>query len=303
MNKPVEHSVNKAVDSIQQRLTSYACGLNYDGLSPEAIHAAKVRIIDTLGALIGGFFGEPCRIARNLAAQMPNPGGATVIGTRMKTTPDMAAFVNATTARYVEMNDTYHWPGSSDGHPSDVVTPVLAAAEHAQVSGREFITGVVLAYEVFLRISDVFHNRGFDHTNFCLPGHRGGGGQAAGPLPRPALALHLDGGRAQQHSETGEDGTTVDVQGGGCRTGGPGGRVCRAAGAGGDGGSAPAVRGQGGLVRSRGAGTLLARYHGRQRHALQDTGYADQEPAVPTAARYRPYWRPRKWRRSGTSRR
>ena len=89
------------VDSIQQRLTSYACGLNYDGLSPEAIHAAKVRIIDTLGALIGGFFGEPCRIARNLAAQMPNPDGATVIGTRMKTTPDMAAFVNATTARYV----------------------------------------------------------------------------------------------------------------------------------------------------------------------------------------------------------
>ena len=110
MNKPIEHSVNKAVDSIQQQLTSYACSLNYESLSPEAIHAAKVRIIDVLGALIGGFFGEPCRIGRNLAAQMPNPGGATVIGTRMKTTPDMAAFVNATTARYAELIDSYHWP-------------------------------------------------------------------------------------------------------------------------------------------------------------------------------------------------
>ena len=87
----------------------------------------------------------------------------------MKTTPDMAAFVNATTARYVEMNDTYHWPGSYQGHPSDVVMPILAAAEHVQVNGRDFITGVVLAYEVFLRICDAFHNRGFDNTNFgCL---------------------------------------------------------------------------------------------------------------------------------------
>src|SRR6202030_3988115 len=121
--------------SIQQRLTDYACGLNYDALSPEAIHAARVRIIDTLGALIGGFFGEPCQIARNLAAQMPDPDGATVIGTRMKTTPDMAAFVNGTTARYAEMNDSYHWPGTAHGHASDAITPILAAVEHAHVGG------------------------------------------------------------------------------------------------------------------------------------------------------------------------
>ncbi|MBI4189999.1 MAG: MmgE/PrpD family protein [Betaproteobacteria bacterium] len=169
MNKPVGHGVNKAIDSIQERLTSYACDLNYDGLSPEAIRAAKVRVIDVLGALIGGFFGEPCRVTRNLAAQMPDPDGATVIGTRMKTTLDMAAFVNATTARYSEMIDSYHWPGSSHGHAGETVTPVLAAAEHAQVGGREFITSVVLTYEVFCRVSDVFHNPGFDSTNFgCL---------------------------------------------------------------------------------------------------------------------------------------
>src|SRR3972149_1941733 len=98
---------------------------------------------------------------------MPNPDGATVIGTRMKTTPDMAAFVNATTARYVEMNDAYHRPGvPNGGHPSDVLTPVLAAAEHAQASGREFIAGVALAYEVYLRVADRVRIPGFDYTNF-----------------------------------------------------------------------------------------------------------------------------------------
>jgi 2-methylcitrate dehydratase len=179
----VGSSMNKAVDSIQQRLTSYACDLNYDALSAEAVHAAKVRVIDTLGALIAGFFGEPCRIARNLAAQMPDFGGATVIGTRMKTTPDMAAFVNAATARYVELTDSYHFPGSYHGHPSDVVTPVLTTAEHAQVGGREFITGIVLAYEVFCRFNDVFHNRGFDHTNFCCLGTAVAAGKLLGLSP------------------------------------------------------------------------------------------------------------------------
>ena len=178
MNKPVEHSVQKTVDSVQQRLTDYACDLNYDSLVPEAIHAAKVRVIDTLGALIGGFFGESCHIARNFAAQFPYPDGATVIGTRMKTTPDVAAFVNGTTARDGEINDVYYRPGSGGGHPSDLLAPVIAAAEHARVSGREFITGVVLAYEVYLRIADSSKLPGFDTTNFaCL-----GGAVAAGKM-------------------------------------------------------------------------------------------------------------------------
>ena len=165
MSKQAEHSVNKAVDSIQQRLTDYAVELDYHALSTEAVHIAKERVIDTLGGLIVGFFGEPCRIARNLAATMPDPHGATVIGTRMKTTPDMAAFVNATTVRFMEINDSYLRPGSSRGHPSDALTPVLAAAEHAGATGRDFITSVVLAYEVYTHVSDALHNHaGWDNT-------------------------------------------------------------------------------------------------------------------------------------------
>jgi len=185
MNKPTEQATQRATDRIQQRLADYACGLKYEDLPTEVAHAAKVRVIDTLGALIGGFFAEPCRIARNVANRMPNPDGATVIGTRMKTNPDMAAFVNGTTARYVELNDIYHWPGAFGGHPSDVLTPIFAAAEHAQVSGRQFITGVVLGYEVYQRFSDVFHNKdmGFDHTNLCCLGTAVAAGKMMGLSP------------------------------------------------------------------------------------------------------------------------
>lgn len=168
MNKPVEHQVVRKVDAIQQQISDYAAGLRYEDLSPQAVNAAKVRILDTFGALMGGFSDDSSRIARKSAARSPCPEGATVIGTRMKTTPDVAAFVNATTSRCVEMNDTYHGPASHGGHPSDVIMPVLAAAEHAGASGRDLILGVILAYEIYLRISDTLPERtGFDCTTFA----------------------------------------------------------------------------------------------------------------------------------------
>ena len=162
-------TAHTAVDGIQRRLTDYAASLGYDALPAEAAHAAKVRVIDTLAALAGGFDGEPCRIARKLAARVPDARGATVVGTAIKTTPDLAAFANATAARYVELNDVYHWPGSAGGHPSDVVMPLLGVAEHARADGRALITAVVLAYEVYLRLSDAIGRTHFDCANFsCL---------------------------------------------------------------------------------------------------------------------------------------
>lgn len=182
MNAPApgrerEPAAAKAVDRIQAQLSDFAARLRYEALDADTVHAAKVRVIDTLGALIGGFFGEACRSARDVAARMPQSAGATVIGTRLVTSPDVAAFVNGTTARYVEMNDVYHWPGSSGGHPSDVLTPVLGVAEYVGANGKALIHAVVLAYEVYLRMSDAVRTPGFDCTNFCTMGVALGAGK------------------------------------------------------------------------------------------------------------------------------
>jgi hypothetical protein len=170
----------KAVDGIQQRIAGYANALSYTELTAETIQAAKVRVIDTLGSLIGGFEGEPCRIARRLAARLADPEGATIVGTASKTTPEMAAFANATAARYVEMNDVYHWPGSAGGHPSDVVMPILAAGEHTHASGPDFIAAIVLGYEIYLRLSDAIGGSAFDCANFACIGAAAASGRLMG---------------------------------------------------------------------------------------------------------------------------
>ncbi len=184
MDNATQAGAKISADSIQEHLTRYACDLNYDALPEAAIHAAKIRVIDTLGALIGGFFDEPCRIARDLAADIPYPTGATVIGTRIKTTPDLAAFVNSTTSRSAEMNDVAHKRGGKNGHPSDVVLSVLAAAEHGKVSGRDYITGVVLAYEVYLRFAESVTTPGFDATTFGCVGTATAAGKMLGLTPQ-----------------------------------------------------------------------------------------------------------------------
>jgi len=176
-------TAHNVIDTLQQRLTGYAAGLAYTALPAEVVHAAKVRVIDTLGALIGGFDGEPCRIARKMAARTPDTAGATLFGTSIRTTPDLAAFVNGTTARYVEMNDVYHWPGSAGGHPSDVLMPILGVAEHARASGRDLITAVVLGYEIYLRFSDAIGKTHFDCSNFCCIGVAAAAGKLLGLSP------------------------------------------------------------------------------------------------------------------------
>ena len=96
------------MDAIQERLASYAHGLRAADIPPTTLHAARVRVIDTLGALIGGFFGEASQIARRLALRTPQPGGATVIGTGARTTPDLAAFANGVMVRYLDGNDGFN---------------------------------------------------------------------------------------------------------------------------------------------------------------------------------------------------
>jgi 2-methylcitrate dehydratase len=65
--------------------------------------------------------------------------------------------------------------------------PLLAVAEHTHSTGRDFVTAVVLAYEVYLQFSDVFPNLDFDHTNFCCIGTALAAGKLFGLAPGQLL--------------------------------------------------------------------------------------------------------------------
>lgn len=149
-----------------KKIADFACSLSYDQLSHEAVHEAKRRVLDSFGCAMGAWLSEPAKIARDLASLTEGHAGATVIGTRHQSSPELAAFANGAMFRYLDYNDTYL--SKEPAHPSDNIAALLAIAEAFGISGEDFIRGIVIAYEVQCRLCDAYsiRKRGWDHVTY-----------------------------------------------------------------------------------------------------------------------------------------
>src|ERR1051325_2188201 len=138
--------------SLANKLSAYAAGLRFEDLTPEAVHEVKRRLLDSLGCAMGAYKSQPATIARKLAGTVSSSFGATVIGTKHKSSPELAAFANGVLFRYLDYNDTYL--SKEPAHPSDNLAEVLAIAEPEGPSGTDITTASVLAYEIQCRLCD-----------------------------------------------------------------------------------------------------------------------------------------------------
>lgn len=147
-----------------EQLAAFVARTSYGDLSEAARQQLKIRTLDSLGCAIGALDGEPIRMIREQTEDFGGAGRCTLIGGG-RTAPDRAALYNSALVRYLDFNDGYLAPGETC-HPSDNVGAVLAAAEYANGSGKEFMIALAVAYQVQCRLSDVapVRAKGFDHT-------------------------------------------------------------------------------------------------------------------------------------------
>ncbi|MDN3515665.1 MAG: MmgE/PrpD family protein [Candidatus Brocadia sp.] len=147
-----------------EELAAFVVRASYDDLSESGCQQLKIRVLDALGCAIGAQDGEPIRLIRDQNEDFGGAGLCTMIG-GLQTSPDRAALYNSALVRYLDFNDSYLAKGETC-HPSDNLGAVLAAAEYAKRSGREFLTALAVAYQVQCRLSDVapVRSKGFDHT-------------------------------------------------------------------------------------------------------------------------------------------
>ncbi|UTV60226.1 MmgE/PrpD family protein [Burkholderia arboris] len=153
---------------LAQQLADYAAGLQYRDLDDATVETIKAHLIDALGCAIAAHDERPVRIARDVA--LASPGGvSTIVGTRERTSPDLAAFATGTALRYYDFNDAY--AGKETGHPSDNMSACLAVAEAQHANGRDLILSIAIAYEIACRLMDAaaISPRGWDHTCYSLP--------------------------------------------------------------------------------------------------------------------------------------
>lgn len=152
---------------LAEKLARWTHKLKYSDLTKDAIHETKRRIIDSLGTALGAYRSKPATIARATAETVPFPrNGSAIVGTRSRTTPDLAAFANGAAIRYLDYNDTYL--SKEPAHPSDNIAATLAVAQAANRSGRDLILATVIAYEIQCRLCDAASLRahGWDHVTY-----------------------------------------------------------------------------------------------------------------------------------------
>src|SRR5450432_3536074 len=95
------------MDKITETLANYATTLRYEHLTPNALHATRKLVLDTLGCAIGGFKSEPAQIARRMGTRASSRPPARVLGTGELTSIEAATFANCVMARYLDFNDTF----------------------------------------------------------------------------------------------------------------------------------------------------------------------------------------------------
>ncbi len=134
---------------LAEELARRSAALHFEDLPPDAVHWAKVGILDTIGVTVAGS-REPA--ARILGAIVPpSPGASLVFGSADRTGALDAALINGTAAHALDFDDCNNTLG---GHPSAPILPALfALADERPTDGRAFITAYVAGFETECKLA------------------------------------------------------------------------------------------------------------------------------------------------------
>jgi aconitate decarboxylase len=164
-------------------LADFAAGLRYADLPASARAMAKRVTLDLVGVVLPAVHYGPGRIMNDYVRTQGAQARATVIGTDLVTAPALAALANGTMAADMEQDDVHPQAGT---HPSSVYVPaLLAVAEDVNATGEQWITSLVVAYELGSRLSIAMdharlYSRGFHPT--AITGTFGAAGAVAAML-------------------------------------------------------------------------------------------------------------------------
>jgi 2-methylcitrate dehydratase len=137
------------MDKTTAHLVDFALSTTYDDLGPRVVHDCKRRLLDSIGCALGTLEDPVCRTIKELAARHSAPAEATLWGTNLRCTSEMASFANGVLVRFQDFNDTF--ATVDGGHPSDILSGIVAVAETWGADGKAVLTATAIGYEVFCR--------------------------------------------------------------------------------------------------------------------------------------------------------
>jgi 2-methylcitrate dehydratase PrpD len=140
------------VTEYTRELVEFLHPLNAAVLPPEVLDRARYFLLDYLACAIRGSREESSAAVQRMIQRMGANGCSTVIGTRIRTIPGLAAMANGASAHAIEQDDTHS--GGSIHLGATMYSAALALAETMpETSSDAFFSAVVAGFEAAARIA------------------------------------------------------------------------------------------------------------------------------------------------------
>lgn len=151
----------------ENTLAQFVVTLSAEQVPLSVQRRAEELFLDWIASALAGKGASAVEsIARFARTMGPIDGASEILIDRSRSSPLMAAMVNAAASHVVEQDDVHN---GSVFHPATVVFPVaLAIAQELRCSGMEFLLAAVAGYEVGIRVGEflgrshyrIFHTTG-----------------------------------------------------------------------------------------------------------------------------------------------
>jgi len=169
------------MDNTSSRIVDFALSAKEAAFSASAVEACKRSLADTFACALGAFDTPLAQKARNTARRYK--GGqpaAQVWGCDWTASVEMAAYANGVMLRLLDLSDAYRH--QSGGHPSDVVSAIVAAADACDSSGAQVIAATIAAYEIYCACCDAvdLNSLGWDQPVYGVVASAMGAGMLFG---------------------------------------------------------------------------------------------------------------------------
>lgn len=159
-------------DRINESISQFIFDLKYEDIPPEVTFHLKNILLDSYGCGLFGSTTPWMKIYKDVLLKMTDRQEATIWGTNQKTSTTAAMMLNGSAINSFELDDTH-----TDGiiHVSTGVLGCITAFAESlgTVSGKDFLTAAVLAFEIACRVAapigtELAH-QGFNNTGTCCP--------------------------------------------------------------------------------------------------------------------------------------
>src|SRR5436309_9675620 len=170
------NSTDSAGNEVTKRLAHYIVSAQSANLSAAVRKEAARTLLNWAGCTVGGSRHETVGAAVSALAPFSGPAQASILGRHERFDIMNAALINGISSHVLDYDDTHT---RNIVHPAGpVISAILALSEHRPVSGRDFVTALVVGVDVECRIGNSVYPKHYD-VGWHITGTAGVFGAAA----------------------------------------------------------------------------------------------------------------------------